>query len=143
MIEKKITKLRQILYVHKDCNFDNIKKIERDRPKCLLLSYQLNGRDVLSVFFHLWTIEVQVCVRGVGRDMIEWGIGVTIFLWVWLCTESSFVFKARGIIGHLKTRLVPHLKPSKNLPNYSLFKQTPDFISSGQNVLYNAQVLRL
>ena len=55
-------------------------------------------------------------------------------------------------MGHLKkkTRLLPDLKLLQNLPQHSLFKLCKfhekingQFFASGQNVPYNAQVLRL
>ena len=53
-------------------------------------------------------------------------------------------------IGHLKTRLLPDLKLLQNVPNQSLFKLCKfhekingHFFARGQNLLYNAQVLRL
>ena len=53
-------------------------------------------------------------------------------------------------IGHLKTRLLPDLKLLQNVPQHLLFKLCKfhekingQFFARGQNVLYNAQVLRL
>ena len=54
-------------------------------------------------------------------------------------------------IGHLKTTLLPDLKLLQNVvPQHSLFKLCKfhekingQFFARGQNVLYNAQVLRL
>ena len=58
--------------------------------------------------------------------------------------SDTFVFKAM-CIGHLKSRLLPDLNPSQNVPKHSLFKWCKfhekingRFFARGQNVLYNA-----
>ena len=70
------------------------------------------------------------------------------FLEIFMCWSPLFL-KHCGI-GHLKTRLLPDLKLLQNVPHHSLFKLCKfhekingQFFARGQNVLYNAQVLRL
>ena len=57
----------------------------------------------------------------------------------------TFVFKALWYMGHLKTRLIPDLKPSQNVSMHSLFKPCKfreknkgSIFAGDQNVLYNA-----
>ena len=62
----------------------------------------------------------------------------------------TFVSKALWYRTFKKTRLLPDLKLLQNVPQHSLFKLCKfhekingQFFARGQNVLYNAQILRL
>ena len=66
------------------------------------------------------------------------------------CIHISPLFLKHFGIGHLKTRLLPDLKLLQNVPQHSLFKLCKfhekingQLFARGQNVLYNAQILRL
>ena len=63
-----------------------------------------------------------------------------------LVGESTFVFLKHGVvINILKTRLLPDLKPSQNVPKHSLFilckfhgEINGRYFAGGQNGFYNA-----